>query len=233
MDFIGSMTLKDVGDALTTEGIGTAGGILGGGFVGAKFEDYFITPGSITPASSLTDKLKGWIYNNVPKAGLWYLMRRYDATTPLTADIKKGIMGSIVLDTVVRGAGGGVPAPVNVNFGGTNIRILGPNVGNAGTNTQALIQENSILKSELNKALKQLGGQTQSGQIRVQEVPYAPLPPPWPVQGAQPAQKRERDYGFMDTQPTSPRVTARQRDYGFMGEHMSASEDIAKMFGML
>jgi hypothetical protein len=161
-------------------------------------------------------------------------MRRYDASTPLTADIKKGVMGSIVLDTIVRGAGGGVPAPVNINFGGTNIRILGANPGgNAGGNTQALIQENSMLKAELNKAMRQMSGGNgqqgqsgQSGQIRVQEV-RAPTPPPWPLESTMPV--RHQHYGFME----GPIINKRQKDYGFAGDQVQSTDKIAKMFGML
>lgn len=225
MDFIGGISLKEVGDALTSEGIGTAGGIVGGGFIGAKSEDYFVVPGSITSTSTLTDKLKGWAANNVPKIGLWYLMRRYDAATPLTADIKKGVMGSIVLDTIVRAGNNGVPIPTSIL--GYRILGAGPDIN---ADVQKLRQENAVLKAEREQYIRQSAG-AGAGQIRVQEVPGAPLPPPWPLTERS---KREQTYGFMPGMQSAQYPEAvRRRQYGFMGEHQSASENIAKMFGML
>lgn len=213
MDFISGMTLKEVGDALTTEGVGTAGGLVGGGFVGARSEDFFVkTP--ITAGSSLTQKVTGWAANNIPKVAVWYLMRRYDAATPLTADIKKGVMGSIVLDTIVRAGNHGAPTRTDI----LGFRILGPASGSAeGTiqstddgSMQKLIQENSALRAELNKAMSRLttapqsvATQTQVPAITVQQTPI------------------KEKYGFMQDD--------RKKKYGFMGSEVS----VGKMFGML
>lgn len=249
MELVSNMTVKEIGSSLVNEGIGTAGGILGAGFLGAKAEDYFVTPGSITTASSITAKLKGWVCNNLPKAAAWYLMRKYDATAPFGKDLKNGIMGSIVLDSVVRLAGSGVPAPVNINIGGTSIRILGASGGaNSGSGqvNQQLAQENSILKAELSKAMRQLSGQPQApppfgGQVPVSGAPVvtpymgAALPA---TQGAIP-QKRQAFYGFMNqgqqqsAQPRTPAEIAREQEYGFMGEQKAGISSAAQMCGML
>lgn len=225
MDFIGGINLKQIGTSLVNEGVGTAGGFLTGAVIGRRSENYFV-PVPVTPLSTTTEKVKAWAANNIPKIAGWYLLGKYDAGSEVMLDAKKALMGSVVYDSVLRLANSGVPQLFPTIFG------LGGEPITNSADLNKLIQKNAYLEAELGKALKQLGvAPGQAGQIRVQEVPGAPLPPPWPLTERS---RREQNYGFMPgTQSAQFPEAVRRRQYGFVGEHQSASEDIAKMFGML
>ncbi len=242
MDFIGGINLREIGNAMVNEGFGTAGGFIGGGILGRQGENLIMGKDPVTQAQievlttdTFTTKAKAYLGNNVPKVAVWYIMRRYDAGSEVTKDVSKSLMGSVAFDTLLRLANNGVN-PAAVYLG--DYRILSGQAPAGGANVQKLSQENAILKAELNKAIRQLGAGASGagGQIKVQEVPYAPTPPPWPLTERS---QRGQSYGFMPgdgaqaAQQIDPRTAIRQRSYGFAGEHQSASENIAKMFGML
>lgn len=260
MDFIGGLreqTLGEVASTLATEGLGVGVGFIGAGTVGRRIEDWLLGTTVIAPTSSMTDKVKGWAYNNVPKALIWYLLRHYVEVTPgetLTAskeiavDAKKAIAGSIAFDTLLRLVNSGVPVHDPSSYkllGGKGIevdRALAPAPAQADlqTDIQKLIQENSALRAELNKALQRLASTPA-------QVPMAPTPPVvryQPVQAqTQPVipvsapvrqvvempayypEIRERKYGFMEGPPG---IAERERRYGFA----TNEGEIASMFGM-
>lgn len=229
MDFIGGINLKEIGNAMVTEGVGVAGGFIGGGILGRQGENLIMGKDPVTQVQievlttdTLSTKIKAYIGNNGPKVAAWYLMRRYNAGSETTKDVTKALMGSVAFDTLLRLANNGVN-PAAVYLG--DYRILSGQVSAGGTNVQKLQQENVILKAELNKAVKLLGA--SSAGIKVQEVSYAPAPPPYPLTTTAPA--RQEEFGFME----GPKVRARQRDFGFAGESVMSTDRVAKMFGML
>jgi hypothetical protein len=161
-------TLGEVGTSLVSEGAGVTGGFLLAGFVGRQIQDRVKSDDAVTASPTATNKVMAWTANNVPKLALWYLLKKYavvepgETLTPMkeaTVDAKKAVAGSIVFDTLVRLSQGGInPARVDL-FG---YRLLGaePQKSSAQSSSQAdiqrLIQENSALRAELNKALQRL-----------------------------------------------------------------------------
>jgi hypothetical protein len=212
-------TLGEVGTTLATEGIGVAGGLVGASFVGRQIERVVMgkAQGEATVASTdpLTTKIYAWAANNVPKLAGWYLLRNYariepgEMVTPtkeITVDAKKAFAGSFVFDTLIRLSNHGVPVGP-VSFMG--IDWLGEDAKQAQTQStalqadmQRLIQENSALRSELNKALQRIasGPAIAPAQQVVQTAPIppqatvqpvvhtAPAPAPAPIVRYQPAQ---------------------------------------------
>ncbi len=216
MDFeeIKRIPLGDVSAAIVKEGGAVTGGLLVAGFAGRQAENMLMGATPVTPTSTLADKVKAAVANLAPKVAGWYLLR---GRTGAAEDARKGFVTSAAFDLLMRLTNSGVnPATATV----MGYQVLGLNAGDA--NVQKLVQENVVLKAELNKAIKQLAG---SG-LRVQEVP-APSPPPYPLTTTAPA--RHEEFGFME----GPRVKARQRDFGFAGESIMSTDRVAKMFGML
>ncbi len=277
MDFIGGLrekTLGEVASTLATEGIGVGAGFIGASTIGRRIEDYLMGTTIIIPASSITDKVKGWAYNNVPKVLIWYLLRNYASVAPgepmttgkeILVDAKKAIAGSVAFDTILRLVNSGVPVHDPSGYkllGGQNTganKTLAPAPApapaqaNLQADVQKLIQENSALRTELNKALQRLAStpapapfvQTPAPAPFVQTppAPYVQTPPvvryqpvapvaqAIPVRAQQPEipayypEIRERKYGFMETPPG---VAERERRYGFA----TNEGEIASMFGM-
>jgi len=274
MDFIGGLrekTLGEVASTLATEGIGVGAGFIGASTIGRRIEDYLLGATVITPVSSLTDKVKGWAYNNVPKVLIWYLLRNYAAVSPgepmttgkeILVDAKKAIAGSVAFDTILRLVNSGVPVHDPSGYkllggqdtGANKTLAPAPSPAPAQANLQAdvqkLIQENSALRTELNKALQRLASvpapaapapamqaqvpaparvQAQPTQappvVRYQPVPTAPVRTQQPEMPAYYPEIRERKYGFMETPPA---VAERERRYGFA----TNEGEIASMFGM-
>lgn len=251
-------TLGEVGTALASEGLGVTGGFLAAGIVGRQIQDRIKADGAIV---TTTDKIMAWSANNIPKLGMWYLLKKYapvepgEILTPVkeaTVDAKKAVAGSIIVDTLIRLSNGGKNTGT-ISIFGYEVMTGSPETKSASSSadTQRLIQENSALRAELNKALQRLAqpplqaptapapvAQAQS-QV-VQQAPpvirYQPVTPPTPVAPVHKAeateemapvpQERQKRYGFMEQAP----VQERQTRYGFMkGEE----KDIASMFGML
>jgi hypothetical protein len=172
-------TLGEVATSLVTSGAGVAGGFIGAAFVGRQIENA-LKPGVIA-TSSLADKVVAWGANNIPKLAIWYLAKGYaiapgEAVTPTKeaiSDARKAMAGSLVFDTLMRLANNGInPATATV----WGWQVLGDgspqtqkSVQTAQADVQRLVQENSALRTELNKALQRLAT------------------PPIPVQVAAPA----------------------------------------------
>lgn len=232
-------TLGDIGTSLATEGIGVAAGFIGASLAGRQIENRILGKDAagvqkyITSADTGGDKFKAWAGNNIPKAALWYLLRGYTHVAPgevltpgkeITVDAKKAFAGSIVFDSLIRLTNKGVPIGP-VKFAGIDW-LAGENAergtGEVSAETQRLIQENTSLRTELNKALIAAGV-----KVHVAEYPEV----------------RERRYGFMDEKgvfhPANvgakglqipPAISERQRKYGFANVE---SEKATNMFGML
>lgn len=199
-------TLGEVKEALTTSGVGVAGGLVLGGAIGRLVQNKVKSDADVTAAPTLGNCAMAWGGNNVPKLALWYLTRRY-ASSELTIDGRKALMGSVVFDTLMRLLNKGIN-PASAYIG--TYQVLGSS--DAGTpgpagDVQRLIRENSALRAELNKALERLG--------------EAGLPDG--------AETRRRKYGAM---PEESLQTPRQKRYSFMGEN-SGLTDLTARFGML
>ena len=180
--------------------------------------------------------------NNVPKIIAHGLMHKYDATSEGGKDATKALMGSVAYDVLLRIANKGVN-PASVDLGG--YRVLGNGSGLDQGTTQRLIQENGILRTELNKAMQKLA----SGQ-EVRALPQYPRGPGSPSDfqyGGAPSpavEQRQRKYGAMPWTPDvmererrfgsmpyeqNPTKTSREKKYGFM---TYPSETPLSVFGM-
>ena len=190
-------TLGEVANTLVTEGVGVGAGFIGASTIGRRVEDYML-PTGVDPAS-LMSKVKGWAYNNVPKLAIWYVIRKYVPETPETRtqemlmDAKKAIAGSVVFDSLLRATNHGMPVHDPSGYKllggkGEQVRSAAPQA-----DVQRLIQENSALRTELNKALQRLAAPAPAPQPIYVQAPapapqpvYAPAPAPQPVQVAAP-----------------------------------------------
>lgn len=215
---IGGRTLGEVGHALSTEGLGVALGFLGAGFIGRQAQKYLKTDAEVTAAPTAQNYAMAWGGNNIPKIAGWYLLKKYDARTEMTEDIKKAFMGSVVFDTVMRVMNKGTN-PASASIGGFDV-LGGPgSIMTAGgnVNVQKLIQENTALRAELNKALS---GRA-SGLYGLPDGSDA----------------RRRRFGSMITGAdpiglqTAPAVYQRQKKYGIMSDGGMA--DLTARFNML
>lgn len=211
---LGGRTLKDVGQALTGEGLGVALGLLGAGFVGRQVQNRVKTDAEVAAAPTITNYAYAWGGNNIPKLAIWYLLRKY-ATSEVTIDAKKAVAGSVVFDTLMRIFNNG-QNPATAIVGGYEVlgnggeTIHGAGAGTTANDIQNLIQENSALRGELNKAVDKLAA---AG------IPIAL--PDGPV-------KRRQRFGTMDEEALQ---TPRQRRFGIMKD--SGLTDLTARFGML
>lgn len=212
---LGGRTLKDVGQALTGEGLGVAGGFILASGIGRIFQNKYMTDAEVAANPNVTNYAKAWAGNNVPKLGLWLLLRKY-ATSEITIDAKKAAAGSVVFDTVMRALNQGTN-PASASIAG--FQVLGNGTGTvqgagsggvSSVDVQKLIQENQGLRSELNKALQRL---TAAG--------VNTLPP-----------DTKRKYGQMLEEGVLQTPQAhRQKKYAFAGE--TGVADLTARFGML
>ena len=187
-------TLGEVGTTLVAEGAGVTAGFLGAAFIGRQIQNRVKNDADIV---STTDKIMAWSANNVPKMAVWYLLKKYapvepgEALTPIkeaTLDAKKAVAGSIIFDTLIRlSKGGKNPASVEV-YGYQLLTGKSPEPqksvqSTSQTDIQRLIQENSALRAELNKALQRLATPAvppapQIAQPAPQVAVQQPLPAP-------------------------------------------------------
>ncbi len=238
-------TLGEVGTALVSEGLGVTGGFIGAAIVGRQIQNRVKSDDAVLADPTASNKVMAWSANNVPKLAMWYLLKRYadvepgEALTPMkeaTVDAKKAISGSIIYDTIIRLANGGTN-PGDVKLWGYQIMSGGPqkSVQSSQADTQRLIQENSALRAELNKALQRLATPTQAVApapvVRTSPAPVVNVSPtPQVVQQAppvvryQPAVPPVVSYSAppvapvrqATAQPIPPAVSERERKYGFM-----------------
>lgn len=224
MAFYRERDLKQFTKEVTSEGIGIGGGFIAGGLVGRQVENILVKE-PVDEFSPISKKLLAWAANNGAKFALYWLAKRYDAGSEITKEATKALAGSVVYDTVLRIANKGYN-PAEVYLAG--YRVLGAN-GTTPANVQKLVQENSLLRTELNKALQRLAGVASDVQIR--QMPANPDKPGDFKYGASTMDpyERQRRYGSMpvgidsmpippgmNAMPTSPAVSERQRKYGSM-----------------
>lgn len=209
---LGGRTLKDVGQALTGEGLGVALGLIGAGFVGRQVQNSVKTDAEVAAAPTITNYAYAWGGNNIPKLAMWYLLRKY-ATSEVTIDAKKAVAGSVVFDTLMRIFNNG-QNPASATIGGYQVLGNGgETIQGAGTTTediQRLVKENSALRAELNKAVDKLA--TAGIPIALPDGP----------------EKRRQRFGTMDEETLQ---TPRQRKFGIMND--SGLTDLTARFGML
>ena len=212
MAFYRERGLKELTSEVTHEGVGIGGGFIVGGVVGRQVEKMlFKTP--VTDMSPISSKVLAWLANNGAKGAVYLLAKHYDAGSEFAKEATKALAGSIVYDTVLRVANHGYN-PADVSLAG--YRILGSEAGMEPEKVQKLVQENTLLRTELNKALRRLAGVNTSPQINAS--PYRarerfagniPGSEPW---GGNPDMPGQIRYGG----PPSPAVAERQRKYGAM-----------------
>lgn len=200
---LSKVTLGEAATSVATEGGSVVAGLFGAGILGKIVEKNLGTVGSkaAVATSTITDKAIAYVANNGPKVALWYLLKKEGRILGgYEKDIEKGIVASVVLDTVVRVSNDFAPKPL-LQIGGYDV-LSGEKVSNmTGTNpqlqaaTQQLIQENSTLRGQLNQALGKLAS-----------TPMSPLNAPAAIQ----TDPRNKHFGTMDNE--------RQRKFGAMGE---------------
>lgn len=224
MAFYRDRGIMDITKEIANEGLGIGGGFIAGGLVGRQVEN-LIVPTPVGPSSTLGQKLLAWAANNGSKAALYVIAKSYDGHTDMTKKATEAIAGSIVFDTIMRLANNGYN-PASATIGGYQVME-----GLDPKKVQSLIQENSVLRTELNKALQQLAGAKGLG------FPSSPNP----VDAA-----RQRKYGAMPSNPTElerqkkygsmingPGAIHRQEHFGFMEGSGPEISSVAAAHGML
>jgi hypothetical protein len=211
---IGSKTLSDVGHALTGEGLGVALGFMGAAFLGRQIQNRLKTDTEVIAAPTITNYAYAWGGNNVPKLAAWYVLRKYDAQTELTADMKKAVAGSVVFDTIMRLFNKGTnPATAAVGgyeiLGNGNGTIQGSVSGASSADVQRVLQENNSLRTEVNNLMRKLA---EAG------IPVS-LPTP---------AVRQKKYAFAGEENLQ---TPRQKKFAFAGD--TGLSDLTAKFGML
>lgn len=243
---------KNIFNQLTSSGLGTAGGFIGGAFVGRQSQTLIgWTDANILGPTDYWNIGKAWAANNLPKIALWYLLRKYDAAGETMQDATKALIGSVAFDTLVRLLSGGVNNGVTVG----GYQILGaatvPGQTNAANaEVQRMAQEINVLKTELKKAMS-LAAQPNPYGAPPEYNPAsagAPVVTPY-VEGARlpaPSTIRARNWGFMENvpyvsgapypvpaQPNPPTADERQPRLGFMQQEQKAGlSKAAAMCGM-
>lgn len=240
---------KTIFNELTSSGLGTAGGFIGGAFVGRQVQTLIgWTDALITGPTDYWNIGKAWVANNGPKIALWYLLRKYDATSETMKDVDKALIGSVAFDTLVRILSGGVNNGVTV--GGYQILGAATQAGTAqSAQVQQMAQEINMLRTELKKAMSIAAQPTQFGAPPQYNPVGAPVVTPY-VEGARlpaPAGQRATRMGFMEqgpyvsgaplpvpaaAQPNPPEAQDRQARYGFMQEQKIGISKAAAMCGM-
>lgn len=233
MDFgIKSMSVGDAVTTVATEGGAVIGGLLGAGFVGKQVEN-IVKPG-VLPTSPMLDKALSYLGNNGTKI-LLYLMLRGKSVGGYGKDIGKGVLGSVVLDTLMRSGNNFAPGTTFKLFGYDIMSADGVQTPQMQANLQKVLQENSALRQQLNGALQKLA----SASPIVNITPVQPAFPPdhdrqyGMMQSTPEAENRRKAYGAM----TPPIEDERNRRYGAMNKSQlnfaGETDTMAATFGML
>lgn len=153
------MSVGEVAKSAATEGGAVIAGLIGAGVLGKKIEK-LVKPVAVTSASPMLDKAIAWAGNNVPKLGAYYLLRKEGGKMlhGYEVDMGKGVLGSVVLDTLIRFDNNYAPKPAVSLFG---IEFLGDKANESVTpqmqqNMQKVLQENSSLRQQLNGAMQRI-----------------------------------------------------------------------------
>ena len=238
------MTVGDVAKSAATEGGAVIAGLIGAGVLGKQVEK-LVKP-NILDTSPMLDKAIAWAGNNVSKLGAYYLLRKEGGKMlkGYEVDLGKGVLGSVVLDTLIRFDNNYAPKPAVSLFG---IEFLGNKSNINATpqmqeNMQKVLQENSSLRQQLNGALQRVASASPNVNvtpIRSAQPQNVYAPPPdhdrayGMMQSTPEAENRRKNFGAM-TPPIederNKRFSAMQRaNLNFAGE----SESISSTFGML
>ena len=216
-----SKRLSGVGDTtyhVLQEGAGVGIGFGVGGYTGHFFESRYAP--NVDGFSSTGDKIKALAVNNIPKLALWVGMKMKgpesakDMSDMMWLNARKGVAGSIGLDVGLRLINN--LAPPDLNMGR---KVLGQK------DAQRLIQENTALRENYNKALAKLSEVTGM-QIQPPKARLATQSPPGSPASGDLQTPRQKKYAFM------PGPAARQRKYNFMGNEVD-ERNIAAAHGML
>lgn len=155
---VSKMTVGEVVQGTATEGGAVVAGLFGSGFIGKQIEN--MVKKDVTPDSGAMDKLMAYVANNAPKLMLYYLVRKEGGAYlhGFEKDLGKGMLASVVLDTVVRANNKFAPTPLFTLFGydmltGSNVTNTSPQMQ---SNMQKVLQENSSLRQQLNSALQRM-----------------------------------------------------------------------------
>lgn len=218
------MTVSDVAKSAATEGGAVIAGLIGAGVLGKQIEKHVKVA---TSASSATDKFLAWAGNNIPKLGAYYILRKEGGKMlhGYEVDMGKGVLGSVVLDTLVRFDNDYAPKPAvslfGIEFLGT-ANATGNNVApQMQENMQRVLQENSSLRQQLNGALQRVASANTSPAPIVTVTPLqrtvnAP-PSNVNVTPLQPSVNfppdHDRRYGMMQT---TPEAENRRKNFGAM-----------------
>ena len=189
-----SKRLSGVGDVsyhAAKEALGVGAGFGIAGYTGSFFESRYAP--NVDAFSSTGDKLKALAVNNVPKVALWLGMKMKgpdtvrDSSDMLWVDARKGVIGNVGLDIGMRLMNH--LAPPDMNLGR---KVLGQK------DAQRLIQENTALRENYNKALAKLsevtGMQIQAPRAGTRTA--APSAPGSPA-GGELQTPRQKKYAFM------------------------------------
>lgn len=214
-------SLESAAKDVFTEGLAVTGGLIGSSGVGLAVESY-VNKTPVTVDSTFIAKATAAVSNNLPKLLIYSVLDKISKGDTVR-NAKHGILASVAFDSVLRATNKGVN-PLNVSIGG--YRILDQNVN------QKIIQENSLLRTELNKALQKLSNPDSSRDFRYGGAPNPAVEARQRAYGfaATPDQlERQRKYGAMPFEQ-SPEKTSRERKYGFMSYKDEPAS--VTMFGM-
>ena len=213
----GKITVGEVTKTAATEGGAIVAGMLGSGVLGKRIE-VMVKPG-VVPDSPAMDKIIAWTGNNAPKLAAWYMVKKEGEKFlgGYGPDIGKGILASVALDSITRGANDFAPKDT-LSIGG--IALLGNQTENASSgNMQKVLQENSSLRNQLNGALQRVASATSP----VSETPTVTVTPM-----QTPPPDHDRAYGMMSESPDArreefgtmeaPIIAERERKFGTMNK---------------
>ena len=200
--------VKEVEDDVF-EGTTTAGGIIAGNVLGIQAEN-LIFKGSAVESDTMSKKVGHYLLNTATKFLGAHLVSKYGPTGEGTRNFAHGILGSWGEDTVLRLANNGVN-PANISIGGYRIMGMGSEAIPKDSYDR-VVQENSVLRGELNKAMQVLSGR------QIKALPNPDIPGPggdFKYSGAVSpgVGERQRAYGAM---PWTPDVMERERKFGAM-----------------
>lgn len=243
---VSRMTVGDVAKNLAVEGGAVVGGLITAGVIGKQVEVRLAKTSVAT--STMTQKALSYMGNNVPKMLVWYLLKKDGKQVfgNYTEDIEKGILSSVVLDTIQRANNGFItPPPMLKLFG---IDVMGGVDVSLSTNPQMqqnmqkVLQENSSLRSQLNTAVQKLAS-APSTPINVTATPIVKTANP---QIAAPPADHDRRFGMMAEADdrrnrygamTPPIEDERNRNFGTMNKSKlnfaGETDNVASSFGML
>lgn len=203
---ISKMSVGEVVQGTATEGGAVVAGLFGAGFVGKQVEN--MLKSGVVPTSPMLDKVMAYVANNAPKLGLYYLVRKEGGAYlhGFDKDLGKGMLASVVLDTVLRANNSFAPTPLFQLFG-YDVLTGSKATPQTQANLQKILQENSSLRQQLNSALQKVASASPN-------VTVTAIPPPPP--------DHDRAYGMMQT---TPEGEDRRKAYGAMTPPLEAERN--------